>query len=133
MQRAMLPLMLLALLGCGKATTSVSGVVTIDDAPLESGIISFAPTEGEGTAVVATISGGKYSAQMSTGKKQVQISAPMVIGKRKEYDGPNAPEVEITDERLPERFNSQSELTYEALPGQQTQNWNTVSKGPRKP
>jgi hypothetical protein len=128
MQRAILALMLLALIGCGQATSSVSGVVTVDDAPLENGVISFAPTDGEGVAVVATISSGKYSAQMSTGKKQVQISAPTVVGKRKEYDHPDAPEVEITEELLPERFNSQSELTYDALPGQQTQNWNVVSK-----
>lgn len=42
-------------------------------------------------------------------------------------NGVRAPEVEITDNRLP-RFNSQSKLTHDALPGQQTQNWITVSK-----
>ena len=48
---------------------------------------------------------GKYATdKMVSGKKFVQISAPKVVGKRKEYEGPDAPLVELTEERLPPKY-----------------------------
>jgi hypothetical protein len=58
----------------------------------------------------------------------VQISAPVVVGTRKEYDDPAAPTVEITQESLPDRYHTATELTFEALPGQNAKDWSVESK-----
>jgi hypothetical protein len=105
---------------CGPSTGTVSGAVTIDGEPLSGGVISYVPAEGGGAPTTAHIEAGKYELTTSTGKKFVQISAPIVVGKRKEYEGPDAPLVEITDERLPPKYNSQTELTFDVVAG-----WNT--------
>jgi hypothetical protein len=102
---------------CGTSTGTVTGSITIDGEPLSSGVISFVPAEGSGTPTTSNVAGGKYELTTSTGKKFVQISAPIVVGKRKEYEAPDAPLVEITDERLPPKYNSQTELTFEVKPG----------------
>lgn len=111
------------LVGCGPAVGDVSGSVTVDGKPLASGVIAYVPAEGSGEPATATIADGKYRLQTTAGKKFVQISAPVVIGKRKEYEGPDAPLVEITDESLPPRYNSQTELSFEVQRGSNVQDW----------
>jgi hypothetical protein len=113
--------------GCGPALGVVSGTVTIDGQPVSGGIISFVPAEGSGTPATSNIESGKYEVRMIAGKKFVQISAPHVVGKRKEYEGPDAPLVEITEERLPPKYNSQTELTFEVKSGVNKQDWNLSS------
>src|SRR5688572_21641734 len=97
--------------GCGPAIGTVSGTVSVDGKPLANGVISYVPAEGAGEPATGNVSGGSYKVQMRAGKKFVQISAPVVTGKRKEYEGPGAPLVEITEESLPPHYNSQTELT----------------------
>lgn len=60
---------------------------------------------------------------MLAGPKRVQISAPVVVGRRKEHVGANAPMVEIRAESLPERYHSKSELTLEVSGGSNTKDW----------
>lgn len=112
------------LVGCGPAVGEVSGSVTVDGKPLASGVISYVPAEGSGEPVTATIADGKYRLETTAGKKFVQISAPVIVGKRKEYEGPDAPLVEITDESLPPRYNSQTELSLEVKRGSNVRDWN---------
>ena len=110
--------------GCGPATGSVSGNVTIDGQPLDKGVISYSPAEGQSEPVTVEILNGKYATdKMVAGKKFVQISAPKVVGKRKEYEGPDAPLVELTEERLPPKYNSESTLTFEVKPGDNDKDW----------
>jgi hypothetical protein len=45
-----------------------------------------------------------------------------------EYDGPDAPLVEITEESLPPRYNSQTELTFEVRRGTSTKDWEVASE-----
>src|SRR5687768_2395617 len=92
------------LCGCGPAMGTVSGTVAVDGQPLKSGIISYVPANGEGEAITATIQDGKYELQTTAGPKQVQISAPVVIGQRKSFEGPNAPLEDITEEGLPDKY-----------------------------
>jgi hypothetical protein len=108
---------------CGPSTGTVRGTVTIDGEPLTGGVISFVPAEATGTPTTANVETGKYELTTSTGKKFVQISAPIVVGKRKEYEGEGAPLVEITDERLPAKYNSQTELTFDVVPGPSTKDF----------
>jgi hypothetical protein len=121
-------LLALTLGGCGQSMATISGKVTVDGAPLEKGTIAYVPAEGTGAPATVEVVNGAYQAQMTPGKKLIQISAPKVIGKRKEYNGPNAPEVEISEESLPEKYNSKSELTFDAKGGANTKDWQVESK-----
>ena len=114
--------------GCGAPTATVSGEVAVDGQPLDNGVISYAPADGQGAVATAVVQNGKYSLRTTPGKKWVQISAPVVVGKRKEYNGPDAPLVEIRGERLPERYNAKTELTFEAKAGDNTKDWSVESK-----
>jgi hypothetical protein len=114
--------------GCGPAVSAVSGTVTVDGQPVASGVISYVPAEGGGEPATATIAAGRYELQTSPGKKFVQISAPVVVGKRKEYEGADAPLVEITDESLPPHYNSQTELSFDVQRGKNTKDW-SLTKG----
>jgi hypothetical protein len=118
----------LLILGCGPSIGVVSGTVTIDGQPVSGGVISYVPADGAAPPATSNIEGGKYEVRTMAGKKFVQISAPHVVGKRKEYEGPDAPLVEITDERLPAKYNSQTELTFEVKPGANKQDWDLKLK-----
>jgi hypothetical protein len=117
--------------GCGSSVSTVSGSVTVDGKPLEKGTISYVPADSNGSPVTAEVAGGKYEVLVSAGKKFVQISAPVVVGKRKQYEGPDAPYDEFTDESLPEKYNSKTTLTFDVQPGKNSKDWAVESK-PKK-
>ena len=119
----LLPIAFCLLAGCGPSTGTVTGSITIDGQPLDSGVISFVPAEAGGDPATTNVAAGKYQLTTTAGKKFVQISAPIVVGKRKEYEGEGAPLVEITDERLPPKYNSQTELNVEVKPGANAQDF----------
>ena len=109
--------------GCGPALGTIAGNVTLDGQPLDKGVISYVPADSLGSPATANIVNGKYEIQAIAGNKFVQISAPFVIGTRKEYEGADAPLVEITEERLAAKYNSQTELTFEVKPGANAKDW----------
>lgn len=116
--------LLVVLAGCGPSTGTVSGTVTVNGQPATSGIISFVPADGKTAPVTVEIqSGGQYSAQAVAGAKQIQISIPVVVGKRPEYNGPGAPMIEITEESVPAKYNSETELTFDLKPGANQKDW----------
>jgi hypothetical protein len=112
-----------ALSGCGSSLSTVSGNVTLDGKPLEKGAISYVPANAKDSPATAEISGGKYELQVMAGKNAVQISAPVVVGKRKEYEGPDAPLVEITEESVPPKYNSETTLSFDVQPGKNSKDW----------
>jgi hypothetical protein len=114
-------------LGCGQALGTVSGTVTVDGQPLAKGVISFVPADGNGAPITAEIKSGSYAVQAVAGRKTVQISAPIVTGQRKEYNAADAPLVDITEESLPPKYNSESELTFDLNRGSQTKDWSVQS------
>ena len=118
-------------LGCGPSTGGVSGTVTVNGQPAKAGIISFVPADANGAPVTGEISDGKYSLQAVVGAKRVQISVPVVIGQRPEYNGPGAPLVEITEESVPAKYNSETELTFDLKPGVNQKDW-AVESNKRK-
>jgi hypothetical protein len=133
--RRVVPLVLLGVIGvpgCG-GPVGVSGEVTVDGQPPETGLISFAPADGAGGPVTAEIRKGKYSLSTSPGKKWVQISVPVVIDKRPMYKAPDAPLMDITEESIPERYNARTELTFDVTRGGNTKNWSIESKKGGKP
>jgi hypothetical protein len=113
------------LAGCssGPASATVSGEAKVNGAPVEKGVISFSPAEGSGTSVTGDIKNGRYEVQTTAGKKVVQISAPVVTGKRKDSNAADAQWLEITEESISEKYNSKSELNFDAQAGSNTKNW----------
>ncbi len=119
-----------ALAGCAKDDTAeVWGVVTVDGAPAEKGSISFFSVDGKSPTTGTEIKdGGKYSAKVPLGNAKVEIRVPKVVGKKKLYPTPESPEQDVMAESLPAKYNTKSELTYEAKPGRHEQNWDLKSK-----
>jgi len=73
-------LALLSLAGCGGNLASVSGTVTLDDKPLETGTVTFRPVAG-GPAGYGEIRSGSYRVKTGTdsglapGEYQVSVMA----------------------------------------------------------
>jgi len=91
--------------------STVAGRVTLDGQPLETGIIRFVPIDGQTATADATVTDGKFAAQVPPGEKRIEITAPNVGGEKRMYDTPDSPSVEIVEELLPARYNVESELT----------------------
>lgn len=115
--------------GGGPAAATVSGEVLVDGKPLENGTISFTPPDGKGDT--ATIKGGRYEAKTSPGNNRVSISESRPGPKRPAYNGPDAPLLETTEEGVLEKYNVNSDLTFDAKPGSNTKDWKVEGK-PRK-
>ena len=116
--------------GCSSDSTTgtVEGTVTLDGAPLKAGLIRFVPADGRTATADALITDGKFTAQVPLGEKQVSIIAPKVVGKRKMYETPDSPTVDIMEELLPARYNAQTELTLTVTEGEQPANFELQSK-----
>lgn len=115
--------------GCsGGSSGKIQGNVTLDGQPVEVGVIRFSAIDGSGQPVEATIATGRFEAAVSSGEKRVEIRAPKVTGKRKMYDTPDSPSVDVVVELLPNRYNVDSELTMSVDGSEQTQNFELKSK-----
>jgi len=102
----------------------VSGTVTYDGTPVEDGQIKFEPADGKGQTGGAAIKGGKYAAtKVSVGKMKVSVSGSKVTGKKKMYPTPDSPEMPITSEYLPAKYNDKTELTFDVKRGANEKNW----------
>jgi hypothetical protein len=115
----------LAVVGCGGSAQTISGTVTLDNAPVEDGHIAFVP-EGRGTSAGGTISKGKYSCQVPRGKYRVEINAskmmPLPPGQKGMYG-----DKEEMRQYIPEKYNNKSELTADVT-GPATLNYDLKSK-----
>jgi hypothetical protein len=75
------PLAALALLaalaaGCGRPSANLSGEVTYDGRPVESGTITFLPADGKGPTAGATVTDGRYAVRrVVPGPKTVTVRA----------------------------------------------------------
>jgi hypothetical protein len=119
---------LLALAGCSAKDGKVTGTVTIDGTPLESGSILFVPVDGKSPTTGGSIKEGRYSVRVPPGTMKVSISAPEVVGKKKIYPTADSPEMPVTKERLPPRYNESTELTLEVKLGTNEKDFELHSK-----
>jgi len=121
-----------ATLSCGCSTDTkngtVAGMVTLDGQPLEKGLIRFTPADGQTATADATIAAGKFSATMPVGEKRVSLSSPKVVGQRKMYETADSPMVDMIQELLPPKYNSQSTLTITVKSGNQEQAYDLTIK-----
>ncbi|QDV70023.1 hypothetical protein Poly24_37420 [Rosistilla carotiformis] len=108
--------------GCGPTKSApsvrISGTVTLDGKPLETGQISFIPTDGKGNSAGAAVNDGSFDAEVFPGAMRVEIIAPKVTGTRKVYDTPDSPSEDVTEEQIPSRYNVNSTLTLDAALGE---------------
>lgn len=87
-----------ACLGCGQATESiVQGSVTIDGAPVETGMIRFLRPAGSGPTAGAAISAGRYRAVVRPGPVLVEIQGFRKAGETRLSPDPAAPPVPILE------------------------------------
>ncbi|HBJ34080.1 MAG TPA: hypothetical protein DDZ51_04815 [Planctomycetaceae bacterium] len=102
-----------AVLGCGNGDSSgepVSGTVTFDGQPVESGDILLFPAGGGGTPEGGKITDGKFQFQASDGPKRVEIVATREEGAA--ADGlPNYVSY------IPKQYNTNSTLTQTVTKG----------------
>jgi len=108
---AMLPF----LAGCrNDGLHQVNGAITYRGQPVAKGIIRFLPVDGKGPTAAIPFDGGKYSVQVATGKKRVEIEGLEKVGLRPISPGnPNSPMIDDFRQILPERYGAKSELTAE--------------------
>lgn len=103
--------------GCGHGGKGiVRGEATLDGEPISQGAVHFFPVAGDAPSAGGPIVDGAFSVEAPIGPMRVEITAPKVIGKRKAYNTPESPLVDVLAERVPARYNAQSELTFEVKP-----------------
>jgi hypothetical protein len=91
--------LVLALSGCGGPgyeIADLSGQVTVDGAPVETGTIIFTPLDGNrGPGVTVPIAAGRYQAAgVPRGRVRVDFNATRETGKMVDFFGKPTPEIE---------------------------------------
>jgi hypothetical protein len=117
----LLAVALVAGCGGGDQTGEVSGIVTYDGKPVESGGITFSPEKGPTAGGV--IKDGKYTATVAVGPAKVSITGSKIVGEKKAYNTPNSPVGTISAESLPAKYNKATQLRYDVQPGAQTKDF----------
>ncbi len=114
LRRGVSCLLLCLLVGCGNRdtieTVKVSGQVTLDDKPLENGLIQFVPQNGRGAIAANEIHDGKYAVDVVPGLMRVEVTSPKVVGQKQASSIPGSPVVDLLAERVPREFNAESKL-----------------------
>lgn len=124
--RLLLLVPLLLAVGCfgSDKIVPVSGVVTLDGQPLSGAVVGFEPIAQEGAleagygSYAKTDNEGRYALrhlQEGDGALvgQHRVSVSTVVGK----EGPNGEILGLTKERVPSRYNNNTELVIEVPPG----------------
>jgi hypothetical protein len=123
--------LLMILSGCssGPIEGQVQLDVICDNEPLKAGAVRFVPVDGKSPTSGGPITDGKFSGNVPIGEMKVEITGSKVVGKRKVYDTPESPTVEIVEELVDEKYNLKSELTMTVVSGVQTKKFEVKSVG----
>ncbi|TWT29691.1 hypothetical protein [Blastopirellula retiformator] len=98
----------------GPARHTVTGTVTFEGKPLESGLISFEAADDAAIGLApasSEIVDGKYSLTATTGKKTVKVSRTVEAGRDQITQDP------ILKESIPAKYNQKSTLEYAVVEG----------------
>ena len=112
--------MVVSIAGCGMDNrASVSGNVTLDGEPIESGVINFFPTgDNSGPTAGGVITNGSYEIKSARG---VAIGSNQVVINSKQKTGRKIQSLDRVDEEqaeaIPPKYNDESILTHEIKPG----------------
>ena len=106
---AVLAALLFTFIGCGAGDgkVPVSGVVTIDGAPMPDGYVTFTPAGG-GTPEAAPIAAGKFELGVKPGAHRVEIEASHFVGEKNPIMG-----LQPREQYVPARYNSETTLQSE--------------------
>jgi hypothetical protein len=116
--------MAIAIAGCGESNIGVvTGTVTVDGAPAQSGSIAFFPVNRKASTAGSEIRDGSYTAKVPLGAAKVEIRVPKVVGQKKLYDTPDSPVKQVLAESLPAKYNDQTGLTLDVQPGKNRQDY----------
>ena len=119
--------------GCGgPPRAQVKGVVTVDGKPLADGSIEFFPVDGKGQSAGTSVHDGVYQVEASVGEMKVTINGTEVIGKRKAYDTPESPMIDVVRNAVPERYNTKSELKTTLVAGPNEKNFDLKGDAKKK-
>jgi hypothetical protein len=123
-------LLIATIVGCSSKPSggTVKGTVTLDGQPLAAGQILFVAVDQNAQAAEATITAGQFEALVPPGEKRVEIRAPKVTGKKKMYETPDSPTVDVIAELLPAKYNVNSELKLTVDGSVQEQTFDLQSK-----
>lgn len=99
----------LMLVGCRPAveTTRVTGIVTINGEPIDTGIIAFEPEEPSQPSATAEIHDGQFAIDSPRGTRRISIMA------YREASGPGPDGEPYQEQYLPAKFNLESDRTLE--------------------
>ena len=86
------------------------------------------PVDGKSQTTSAKVVDGKFTATVPVGEMRVEFSAPKVVDRRKAYDTPDSPVVDVVAELIPERFNVKSELKITVKEGTQEETFKLSGK-----
>lgn len=116
-------------IGCEEPNVGhISGLVTVDGQPAQSGSIAFFPVDGRSSTAGSAIENGQYAAKVAPGVSRVEIRVSKVVGQQKLYDTPDSPVQPLLAEALPPRYNDQTELTLDVQAGENVKNWELTTK-----
>ena len=124
-----------AVSGCGGPDVHrVSGKVTLNGEALPEAIISFMPEAEEGSpAFGRTDQEGKYTLRQTEDVQGLEIGSYRVrITTYQEGDPLADPPVPPVPERVPPKYNVQTELTAEVEPGENVRDFPLEWKAPRR-
>jgi hypothetical protein len=94
-----------AIAGCsGSSLIEITGNVSLDDKPVQKGIISFWPVDGTGPTAQTVITDGKFVVAVAPGAKKVGVEAFEQSGEARP-SGPSGPAVPIHKVVSPARYN----------------------------
>jgi hypothetical protein len=91
---------------------TVTGEVTFEGKPVETGRITFRKVEADKRAFSGEIKGGKYDVKAEPGKMTVEITASRPSGKFDTSNPDDEPQP-IGEMYIPEKYNTKTELTAE--------------------
>jgi hypothetical protein len=127
---AVLVVLLGSVVGCGDANLGrVRGTVTLDGQPLDGAMVTFAPVEGGRPAAGRTDAQGRYQLVYSRDSSGAMIGEHLVtISTYDERPGENGEDL-IIPERVPARYNANSELKKTVESGSNEINFELESEG----
>lgn len=116
--------------GCGPATSTVSGTVTLNGEAVAKGSISLFPSDGKGVPSGGSIENGRYTVtKVVPGEKTVQLSAPVPAGSQKDADGNDS---KIFVDLIPASWGRASQEKITVTAGSMTKDFAIEGPDPRK-
>ena len=116
-------------MGCSDPTIGVvSGTVTVDGEPAETGTVGFIPTDGKSSTGGGEIVDGAYTAVVPVGTSVVEVRVPIIVGEKRLYNTKDSPVAPIWKDSLPAKFNDKSELIYDVPSGKSQKDFDLSTK-----